>query len=219
MSKLVGAPVQEIQPAPTEKPASEKPTEQAVSAVTTITAPPVRLASLEVSKGAVSRQPNNDNRLQKTKSGAELSLFVNRQLADCLRNPVKNLGSWSSDNHGLTLAASRVLEIDAQQRLVVVAVRNTTTANVRLVDGTPELQIQTADKDGNPLQTERLSRTYVETTSPEGLILPGSIVYYALVYDAPIMGVSQRLSVSVSHTEAADAPASISLSTANAGKE
>ena len=216
VSKLVGTSIPETQIAAADQSSPQQLESQPVAVAT---APPIRLAALDVTKGAVGRQPNDDSRSRKTKSGAELSLFVNRRLADCLKNPVKNLGAWSPEKHGLTLAASRAVEIDQRQRIVVVAVRNTATANVRLVQGTPELQILTGDKDGNPLQTERLPRTYVETTSPDGLILPGSTVYYALVYDAPVMGASQRLSVLAAHTEAADAPAFISLSTAEAGKE
>ena len=129
------------------------------------------------------------------------------------------LGAWSEAKNGLTLAVSSVAEIDAEQRLVIVAVRNQSTANLRLVPGTPELEIQTTDEKGNALQTERLERTYVETTSLEGLILPGSVSYYALVYRAPIMGASQRLRVLVSHREAADSPTVIALPNVNAKKE
>ena len=149
----------------------------------------------------------------------ELSRLVNRRLADCLKNPAKTLGKWSDAKNGLSLAVSSVTEIDAEQRLVVVAVRNETTSNLRLVPGTPELQIQTTDDKGNALSTERLERTYVETTSLEGLILPGSVAYYALVYNAPVMGASQRLKVLVSHRDAADKPSSVSLPNASAEKE
>ena len=68
-------------------------------------------------------------------------------------------------------------------------------------------------------QTERLERLYVETTSLEGMILPGSTVYYALVYKAPIIGVNQRVRIQVSHREAADAPVAVSLPTANSEKK
>jgi hypothetical protein len=136
-------------------------------------------------------------------------------LADCLKNPSKNLGAWTKAVNGLSLAVSSVSEIDVEQRLVVVAVRNDTTSNLRLVPGTPELQILTVDEKGNALQTERLERIYVETTSSEGLILPGSTVYYALCYKAPVMGATQRLSVLVSHREAADSPTSIALPNSN----
>ncbi len=171
---------------------------------------PVRLVSLEVTKGAISRK-SDEKPSKNPKTGLELSRLVNKRLADCLKNPSKNLGTWTKAVNGLSLAVSSVSEIDAEQRLVVIAVRNDSTANLRLVPGTPELQILTVDDKGNALQTERLERIYVETTSSEGLVLPGSTVYYALVYKAPVMGASQRLSVLASHREAADSPTTIAL--------
>ena len=66
---------------------------------------------------------------------------------------------------------------------------------------------------------ERLERRYVETTSLKGMILPGSTVYYALVYKAPIIGVTQPVCILVSHREAADAPVAVSLPTTNSEKE
>jgi len=175
---------------------------------------PVRLVSLDVTKGSVSRK-SEEKSSKNPKTGLELSRLVNKRLADCLKNPAKNLGAWTAANNGLSLAVSSVSEIDVEQRLVIVAVRNDSTANLRLVSGTPELQIKTLDEQGNALQTERLERIYVETTSAEGVILPGSTVYYALVYKAPVMGKSQRLSVLVSHREAADSPTTIALPNVN----
>lgn len=178
----------------------------------------IRLASLEVAKGEVSRKSDKKSK-QKPKTGLELSRLVNKRLADCLKNPAKQLGAFSNVSNGLSLAVSSVTEIDAEQRLVIVAVRNNAVANLRLVPGTPELQIQTSDDKGNALQTERLERTYVETTSFEGLIQPGSTVYYALVYNAPVMGASQRLRVLVSHREAADTPTTVVLPNTNSIEE
>ena len=179
---------------------------------------PIKLTSTEVTKGNLSRK-KEDKSNQIPKTGLELSRLVNKRLADCLKNPAKSLGAWSEANNGLSLAVSSVSEIDSTQRLVIVAVRNNTTTNLRLVPGTPELQILTVDDKGNPLNTERLERIYVETTSFEGLILPGSTVYYALVYNAPVMGASQRLSVLVSHREAADSPVQKILPGVNSSKE
>ena len=174
---------------------------------------------MEVNRGAVSRKNDDKKSKQNPKTGLELSRLVNKKLAECLKNPAKNLGAFSNVSNGLSLAVSSVTEIDAEQRLVIVAVRNNAAANLRLVPGTPELQIQTADEKGNALQTERLERIYVETTSLEGLILPGSTVYYALVYNAPVMGASQRLRVLVSHREAADTPTTVVLPNVNAVEE
>lgn len=175
---------------------------------------PVRLVSLEVNKGSVSRK-SEEKSSKNPKTGLELSRLVNKRLADCLKNPLKNLGTWTITENGLSLAVSSVSEIDVEQRLVVIGVRNDSMTSLKLVPGTPELQIKTMDEQGNALQTERLERIYVEMTSSEGLILPGSTVYYALVYKAPVMGKSQRLIVLVSHAQAADSPTTIALPNAN----
>jgi hypothetical protein len=174
----------------------------------------IRLAALQIERGVISRKTDEKSTKQ-PKSGLELSRLVNRRLADCLKNPKKNLGAWSKANYGLSLAISPVAEVDSEQRILIVAVRNEATANLRLVSGTPELQIQTVDGDGKALQTERIERGYVETTSFEGLITPGSTAYYAIVYRAPVMGASQRLMVLASHREAADMPSTITLPTVN----
>lgn len=180
---------------------------------------PVIPASLEITKGKISRRSRDKKSKPKPMTEAELWRFVNKRLAETLKNPAKNLGAWSKSANGLSLAVSEVREIDDAQRLVIVAVRNDSASRLRLVEGSPELQILTVDEKGNPLQTTRLERAYVETTSLEGLILPGSVSYYAVVYNAPVMGVSQRLSVKVSHREAADSPATTVLPTINAKKE
>ena len=51
------------------------------------------------------------------------------------------------------------------------------------------------------------------------MILPGSTVYYALVYKAPIIGINQHVRVLVSHREAADMPIAVSLSSVDQDKE
>ena len=140
------------------------------------------------------------------KTEAEISSISNKKLAETLREPKKNLGGWSKPQQGLELAVSRIAELDPENRLIVVAVRNTTASNLRLVPGSPELQIQTADAEGHSIQTTRLDVRYIESTTLEGLVQPGSAVYYALVYKAPILGTNQSVRVLVAHREAADAP-------------
>lgn len=148
---------------------------------------------------------------ERKKTEAEISASANKKLAESLRDPKKNLGAWSKPQQGLELAVSRIAELDSESRLVVIAIRNVTASNLRLVPGSPELQIQTADSGGNSIQTTRLDAQYVESTTLEGLMQPGSTVYYAMVYKAPVLGVSQSVRVLVAHREAADAPLTSSL--------
>jgi hypothetical protein len=77
---------------------------------------------------------------------------------------------------------------------------------LRLLEEMPELAIQTVDKTGNSLQLERLTRKYTETTALSGAIPAGATVYYAVVYENPILGANQKLLVSAAHDRAADAP-------------
>lgn len=142
---------------------------------------------------------------------AEISALANKRLAEAIRDPKKKLGTWSKPLQGLEVAVSRISELDGETRLAVVAIRNVTASNLRLIPGSPELQIQTTDADGNGIQTARLDARYIESTTLEGLVQPGSTAYYALVYKAPILGTNQNVRVLVAHREAADAPVTSNL--------
>lgn len=147
----------------------------------------------------------------KRRTEAEISALANKRLAESIKEPLKHLAPWSKPEHGLELAVSRITELDPETRLVVVGVRNVTTANLRLVPGSPELQVQTSDSGGNGIQTTRIDAQYVESTTLEGLVQPGSTAYYALVYKAPILGTNQNIRVLVAHRDAADAPITSNL--------
>lgn len=155
---------------------------------------------------------------ERRKTVSEISVLANKKLAETIREPKKHLGPSSKPQHGLELAVSRVTELDPETRLVVVAVRNITASNLRLVPGMPELQVQTTDASGNSIQTTRVEARYTESTTLEGLVQPGSTAYYALVYKSPILGTNQSVRVLVAHREAADVPLASSLGDAK-GKE
>src|SRR5262249_9241738 len=95
---------------------------------------------------------------------SEISTIANRKLAEALRDPKKHFASWSKPQSGLELGVSRVTEIDSETRLVIAAIRNTTASNLRLVPGSPELEVQTTDSGGNSIQTLRLDAQYTEST-------------------------------------------------------
>jgi hypothetical protein len=153
-----------------------------------------------------SKNPRERKGSDRKKTEDEISALANKKLAESLREPKKNLGAWSKPHQGLELAVSRVSELDSETRLVVLAIRNITASNLRLVPGSPELQVQTTDAGGNSIQAIRLDSRYVESTTLDGLVQPGSTVYYAIAYRAPILGTNQNIGVIVAHREAADAP-------------
>jgi len=160
-----------------------------------------------------SGKTESDSKQRKMKTGVQLSRLVNKKLAEAIKSPKEKFNVWSPATKGLSLSTAKVVEIDDFQRLLIVAVKNETTDALRLLDEMPELQIQTVDKSGNSLQLERLTRKYTETTALAGAIPAGAIVYYAVVYENPVLGANQKLLVSAAHDRAADAP--VVASTAN----
>lgn len=159
---------------------------------------------------------NSDRADERLRSGKvskkkpKISEVANRALKDAVRSPSK-AGEFSKSNHGLSLAVTPAVDLDAQTRLVVIGVRNDSPAALRIVPGNPEIYVQTFDDQGKTLQIEQVKRLHVESTSLEGKIAAGETVYFAVVYEAPILGARQRLRVSVSQTDAADEPATTSL--------
>lgn len=161
-------------------------------------------AFVEVSVGNKTDTQNSSK--SKMKTGAQLSRLVNKKLAEAIKSPKEKFTAWSPANKGLSLSTAKIIEIDDRQRLLIVAVKNETTDGLRLLDEMPEIQIQTVDKSGNSLQLERLERKYTETTALQGAIPAGATVYYAVVFENPILGANQKLLVSAAHDRAADAP-------------
>ena len=142
----------------------------------------------------------------------KFSEVANTTLKDVIKNPNK-MGAFGKPNHGLSMAVMPEIDLDVQSRMVVIAVRNDGGGVLRIVEGNPEVYVQTFDDKGKTLQLEQMKRLYVESTSLDGKLNKGEVVYYAIVYEAPVLGVLQRLRVSVSQTEAADEPATAGVGT------
>lgn len=166
-------------------------------------------AFVEIAGGKVNKT-DSDSKRRKMKTGTQLSRIVNKKLAEAIKSSRGKFTVWSPSTNGLSLSSAKVIEIDALQKLIIVAVKNAGDDALRLLDEMPELQIQTVDKSGNSLQIERLERKYTETTSLARAIPAGATVYYAVVYENPILGANQKLRVSAAHDRAADAPATAS---------
>jgi len=145
-----------------------------------------------------------------SKKTPKVSDAANRALKDAVKTPAK-AGEFSKSNHGLSLAVAPAVDLDAQTRMVLVAVKNDTVGGLRIVPGNPEIYVQTFDDQGKTLQIEQVKRLHVESTSLDGKIGAGQTAYFAVVYEAPILGARQRLRVSVSQTDAADEPATTAV--------
>lgn len=154
-----------------------------------------------------------DERVRTGKASSKRPKFsevASSALKDVIKNPNK-MGAFGKANHGLSMAVMPVIDLDVQSRMVVIAVRNDGGGALRIVEGNPEVYVQTFDDKGKTLQLEQVRRLYVESTSLDGKLNKGEVVYYAIVYEAPVLGVLQRLRVSVSQTEAADEPATVGV--------
>ena len=143
----------------------------------------------------------------KTKDPARAASLA---LTEATRSP-KTFKKWSDTVHGLSLSTSPLREVGKRSQLVVVAVRNTKKVDARIIPGMPEIYLETVDGKGRPLQIEVVKKLATETTATDGLIPADAIRYYAVVYETPILGARQRLSVIVGQTIAADEPATASL--------
>ena len=156
-----------------------------------------------------------DERVRTGKASSKRPKFsevASSALRDVIKNPNK-MGTFGKANHGLSMAVMPVIDLDVQSRMVVIAVRNDGGGALRIVEGNPEVYVQTFDDKGKTFQLEQVRRLYVESTSLDGKLNKGEVVYYAIVYEAPVLGVLQRLRVSVSQTEAADEPATVGVGT------
>ena len=152
---------------------------------------------------------------KKGKKQAEPSEAANKALVAAVKGPEKLFTKWSPVSGGMSVSLAPAADIDDRARVVVVAVKNTTAAGIRLVPGTPEIFLQVFDDGGTPLRTEQVNRLQVETTALGGRIPAGQVVYYAIVYETLILGSRERLRVSVSQMESADVGASADVTQGN----
>jgi hypothetical protein len=144
------------------------------------------------------------------KDGGDPARAATNAISEAVKSP-KDFKKWSDPVHGLAVSLSQVREVDDRSRVVVVAVRNTQASAIQVVPGAPDIYVQTIDAKGNPLQFEQVKKLGVETTAVSSSIPAGATCYYALVYETPILGASQRLRVSVAQVNAADEPAAAEL--------
>jgi hypothetical protein len=184
-------------------------------AETTVTTPTTMTtgAGAEANKQAQSAGillPTSASAVPKRQGRANPVDDAKRALHSALAAPAK-FTQWSEPLHGISLAASGPIELDDKHRLVVVAVRNTGANALRLVADQPDLDLVTGDDKGRPVLTQPLAKLHVETTSPGGALPAGTTIYYAVVYETPVLGAAQRLRLSVAQMSAADEPTAVSL--------
>ncbi len=183
---------------------------QTGAGATSTAQPAVRTLDPVIAEIDTKQSPSKSN----MKDGSDRTRVAASALIEAVRAPY-SFKKWSESIHGLAISVSQVREVDNRSRLVVVAVRNTEATTIQVAPGAPDIYVQTLDKKGNPLQIEQIKKLGVETTTINSSIPAGATCYYALVYETPVLGASQRLRVSVAQVNAADEPSSAELGTSN----
>lgn len=167
------------------------------------TAPEVSPVVAEIERKAKKSNDKGGDPNEAAKSG----------LAAAIREP-KQFKRWTPPLHGLAVATI-ARDVNERSRLVIVAVRNMNTQAVRIMPGHPDIYIETFGEGGKPVQVERVKRLLHTETTTESRVLPaGATVYYALVFETPILGVNQHLRIAVGQTNAADEPTAADLTAA-----
>jgi hypothetical protein len=142
--------------------------------------------------------------------GSDPARLASLALTEATRSP-RNFKKWSDSVHGLSLSVTPVQEAGKNSQLVVIAARNTKKTDALIVAGQPDIYLETHDRKGRPLQIEPVRKLAMETTATDGVIPGGETRYYALVYEAQIMGARQRLRAALGQTTSADEPATANL--------
>jgi hypothetical protein len=132
-----------------------------------------------------------------------------------LRQAFKNpelFRHWTAKRHGLRISVLPMRDLNDTTRLVVFAVRNVGSETLRVISGYPDLYIETLNEHGRPVEAgTRVPKLQLSSSSSGGAIPARTTRYFALVYEAPILGAQQHLKLAVAHMSAADEPATADL--------
>ncbi|MCI0390553.1 MAG: hypothetical protein MOB07_17550 [Acidobacteria bacterium] len=182
------------------------PDETASAPVRTSTAPKLMADTAEIDTA----QPPV-NRDHKSSDPARIASLA---LAEATKSP-RSFKKWSDSVHGLSLSITSVREVDKSSQMVVIAARNTKNTDARILPGQPDIYLETLDGKSKPLQVEHVRKLAIETTAVGEVIPGGETRYYALVYEAQVLGARQRLRVVVGQTTSADEPSTANLTLSN----
>lgn len=132
-------------------------------------------------------------------------------LRDAFKNP-KWFRHWTTERHGLKISVLPMRDLNDTTRLVVFAVRNVGTDTLRVISGYPDLYIETLNERGLAVEAgTRVPTLHTSSSSTGGAIPARTTRYFAVVYEAPILGARQHLKLAVAHMSAADEPATADL--------
>jgi hypothetical protein len=146
---------------------------------------------------------------------SKIIAFIRDALQQAMKQP-EQFKQWTRPSHGLKLSQLSMPALDNSYSLAILAVRNTTTNALTLTATSPDLVVEMVNDDGRPVNIESLKYLHLEPGDTTRKIQSRGTAYYAIAYRSPVLGTHQRIKLSVAHSNAADEPASITLS--NSGK-
>ncbi|SRR6266498_2119194 len=136
---------------------------------------------------------------------------VEGALKQALDNP-KSFKKWAEQRHGFRISTLTPRELGESARLVVFAVRNAGSVPLRIIAGYPDLYVETLNERRRPVEAgTKIEKLYLASSGNGNLFAPGETRYFALAYEAPILGAQQHLKIVVAHMSAADEPAMADL--------
>jgi len=171
-----------------------------------VSQPPDRLAERLADRSGLKSQPAE----QPDRKGGDLYGVAGEALSEAIKSP-ERFKKWGDTAHGLSISTSPVRELDERLQMAVIAVRNSKNADARVVQGQPEIYVQTNADNGRLVTVDPIRKLAMQTTATDGLIPGKGMAFYAVVYEAPILGARQRLRIAVGKTTSADEPAVASL--------
>jgi hypothetical protein len=126
-------------------------------------------------------------------------------------NP-KSFEIWAQQRHGLRISTLPPRDLTESVRLVVFAVRNSGSESLRLLEGYPDLYVETLNEKRRPVEAgTKVEKLSLASSATSNLLAPGETRFFALAYKAPILGAQQHLKIVAAHMSAADEPAMADL--------
>ena len=126
-------------------------------------------------------------------------------------NP-KSFKIWAQQRHGLRISTLPPRDLTESVRLVVFAVRNSGSESLRLLEGYPDLYVETLNEKRRPVEAgTKVEKLSLASSGTSNLLAPGETRFFALAYKAPILGAQQHLKIVAAHMSAADEPAMADL--------
>jgi hypothetical protein len=120
--------------------------------------------------------------------------------------------TWSQKRHGLRISTLPPRDLTDTVRLVIFAVRNSGSDSLRLLEGYPDLYVETLNEKGRPVEAgTKVEKLSLASSGTSNLLSPGETRFFALAYKAPILGAQQHLKIVAAHMSAADEPAMADL--------